>query len=78
MACSTGCPTPGAHGSYGECLRSKSLRPMWLGGVQPSKTEQDRFSRTNERYRDAVAAGLSPAAVSDRAVDAAYKLAESA
>lgn len=25
MACSTSCPTPGAHRTYGECLRAKGL-----------------------------------------------------
>lgn len=25
MACTSGCPTPGAHASWGECARSKNL-----------------------------------------------------
>lgn len=25
MACTSSCPTPGAHRTYGECLRSKGL-----------------------------------------------------
>lgn len=34
MSCRTGCPTPGAHGTWGECARAGSLR---IGQVDASE-----------------------------------------
>lgn len=76
MACTSGCPDPGSHESWGECVRAKNARVMWLGGTGPSFGEQKAFSRTNEAYRDAVRQGLQPQAVSDTAVRAAFESAE--
>lgn len=73
--CSSGCRT-GGHATYGECLRSKGIRHGALGGTRPSRTEQKRWDRENEAYRQAVKDGLQPARVSHAAVNAAYEAAE--
>lgn len=69
--CSATCETRD-HESFGECCRSKNIRSMWLGGTGPSLSDQRAFERTNQNFRKAVSDGLSPAGVSDRAVNAAY------
>lgn len=74
MACSAGCKTRD-HRTYGECLRSKSIRHHALGGTQHSRSQQRKFERENEMYRQAVKDGLQPARVSEEAVNAAYEAA---
>lgn len=69
--CSSACPTQD-HLTFGECCRSKNIKSMWLGGTGPSATDQRQFERTNQEFRNAVQAGLNPAAVSDRAIHQAY------
>lgn len=70
--CSAGCRTKD-HATYAECLRAKDVGSMWLGGTKASASEQKRFSRANEMYRQAKREGLQPAAVSENAVNAAYE-----
>lgn len=72
MACSSNCPTQD-HDSWGACVKAKGIKAQWLGGVQPSASEQKRFSATNARYRQAIKDGLEPSAVSDSAVNRAYE-----
>ena len=33
MSCSSGCPTPGAHETWGECVRSKNTRVGWAASA---------------------------------------------
>lgn len=73
--CSSGCLTKD-HETYGECLRDKAIRHGALGGTRPSRTEQRRWDKENEAYRQAVKDGLQPARVSYSAVNAAYEAAE--
>ena len=75
MACTSGCPSQD-HASYADCLRDKNVGSMWLGGTGPSYGDQKKFGAENERFRSAVHQGLMPNAVSNRAVDAAYRAAE--
>ncbi|PVU81306.1 hypothetical protein DDP54_15495 (plasmid) [Cellulomonas sp. WB94] len=70
--CTSSCRTRD-HESFGECVRSKRVNAMWLGGEQPSATDQKRFDRTNQEFRQAVKDGLNPTSVSDRAIHAAYE-----
>jgi ribosomal protein L31 len=70
--CTSSCPTRD-HLSFAECVRAKNLHPMWLGGEQSSATDQKRFDRTNQEFRQAVKDGLNPVGVSDRAIHAAYE-----
>lgn len=73
--CSSGCKSKD-HTSYAECMRAKDVGHMHLGGTHPSRTEQKRWSRENEMYRQARRQGLQPAGVSERAVNRAYEKAE--
>lgn len=68
MACSSGCPTPGAHATWGECLRAKSLQ---VADVQAHhyNTGQHRQIKEYVRAREA---GLQPATVFKRDVDKAW------
>lgn len=54
--CSSSCPTPGAHKSWGDCVRSKGLQ---IGDVanhdNHRKTEKELQS-----YRDARSQGVQP------------------
>jgi len=74
--CSSNCPTQD-HKNWGECVAAKNIVGQWLGGVQPSFGEQKKFQGVNDRYRSAVSQGLMPGAVSNRAIDSAYREAES-
>ena len=59
--CSTGCPTPGAHATWGECMRAKNTRVGWAAsasGLDASK--EKRFQRNLQNYRDARAQGARP------------------
>lgn len=79
MACSSGCPTPGAHSSWGECVRSKSTAVMGLettGNGFGGRTSDLKMSAENAAYRAARAEGLQPAAPSMKAVDEAKRKAD--
>lgn len=80
MACSSGCRTPGAHQSWGECVRAKGTGVMGLEttGSQIGYSYSKAFDRETERYGKAIKDGLEPAAVSNSAVDAAYRAADKA
>ena len=69
--CSSACVTRD-HTSFGECVRAKCIAAMWTGGTRPSFGQVKRFSRENQAFRDAVADGLKPQAVSFGAVNKAY------
>lgn len=67
--CSSGCPTPGAHESFGACLRSKRL--------QVSNLQAKAFHEYNDgeinAYIDAKRQGIQPDSTSKVAVDAAVR-----
>lgn len=61
MACTSGCPTPGAHRSYGECLRAKGTRVAFCnsaGGMDATK--QKRWDKELDAYADAKRQGVQP------------------
>lgn len=78
MACSAGCPTPGSHRSWGECVRSKRSSVMGLESTAGDFTSNQRMHRENTAYRDAVAEGLQPQAPTFAAIDRAKKAADTA
>ncbi len=55
MSCRTGCPTPGAHGSWGECARAADLR---IGSRE--NRYYRRWDAGLQAYRDARKVGLQP------------------
>lgn len=81
MACSSGCPTPGAHRNWGECVRSKRSAVMGLestGNGIGGYTADKKMHAENAAYRAAVAEGLQPSAPTFAAVDKARKAADAA
>ena len=81
MACSQGCPTPGAHRNWGECVRSKATAVMGLestGNGLGGYSADQKMHRENAAYRDAVKEGLQPTAPTQAAVDAARRAADAA
>jgi hypothetical protein len=70
MACSSGCPTPGVHESFGACLRSKHLH---VEGVEAHQHNQSVRSQ-QAAYAEARRAGLQPDTVFKKDVDRAWRL----
>lgn len=72
MPCSSGCPTPGAHASWGECVRSKALQ---VADVEAHKHNTGIY-RAQDEYRRARNAGLQPESPFKKDVDAAWAITE--
>lgn len=68
MACTSGCPVPGSHATWGECLRAKSLKVAYCGQGGGDATTQKRWDAELQGYRDAVAQGIQPAGTTTKAV----------
>jgi hypothetical protein len=68
--CSSNCPTPGAHASWGECIRAKSLR---LGDVKGQGRTRSHDSRL-ANYDSARRAGIQPATTRPKDVDFAVRV----
>lgn len=58
--CSSGCPTPGEHESWGSCIRSKRLQ---LADIEAHDNNQAIY-RAQDNYRQAKMDGLQPEGVS--------------
>lgn len=68
--CSAGCPTPGAHDSWGDCLRSKRVQLADVG----AHLQNTSVYRASDAYRAAREDGLQPDTVTEAAVDKARRL----
>lgn len=64
MPCSTGCPTPGAHKTWGECVRSKRVQ---LSDITAHQDNQAIYT-ASDLYRQAREDGLQPESVTIPAV----------
>lgn len=73
MACSSACPTPGVHRSYGECLRSKNLQ---IGDLKESHVINKRGEADLQAYADAKRAGIQPSGIDRASVDRAVRISE--
>lgn len=75
--CTSGCPTPGAHETYGECLRGKSIQidRFSLSANQQAERAKDH---TLKRFRDLAASGITAQSPLKKDVEAAEKAANSA
>lgn len=69
MSCSSTCPAPGTHESYGACLRAKRLQ---VADVTAHKFNSGIQGQLNE-YAKAREAGLQPQTVFKKDVEAAWK-----
>lgn len=74
--CTTGCPTQD-HASYGECLRSKGLRVAYCNSAKGlDATEQKRWDKSLDAYRDARAQGIQPSSTRPDAVERAVAISD--
>jgi len=75
MACTAGCPTPGAHASWGECLRAKRTRVGWAASAKGlDKSRQDRYDADLDAYAAARAEGIQPMGTKRAQVEHAVKV----
>ena len=75
--CSSGCPTPGVHRTWGECMRAKNTRVGWANsaaGLDLSK--EKRFQKELSDYRSAREQGVQPAGTTGARVQEAMRLSE--
>lgn len=59
MSCRSGCPTPGAHRSWGECARDAGIQIDKQALAGSTALEKDKERRLG-RYEDARNQGLQP------------------
>lgn len=77
MACSSGCPTPGAHKTWGECLRAKNTRVGWANSASGlDLTREKKWDAENQLYADARRQGIQPAGTSTAKIQHAMKVSE--
>lgn len=73
MSCTSGCPTPGAHNTWGECLRAKALE------VTPSlmqRPSRQRWDAELHAYGEARRQGIQPKGTQMHQVRAAVEAAD--
>ena len=74
MACTTGCPNPGTHESWGACLRSKNLKTaVSIPGKDYDRSNQKAWDRRIDSYKRARSEGIQPAGTSARQIEHAVK-----
>lgn len=75
--CSSGCPTPGAHATWGECMRAKNTRVGWAASASGlDRTTEKKWDAELQLYRDARADGIQPAGTSTKKIRQARELSE--
>lgn len=72
--CSSACPTPGAHQTWGECIRAKGLQIGDLKGHDINKQGEKDLAA----YAAARRQGIQPSGIERSAVDRAVRISESA
>lgn len=76
MACTSGCPTPGEHATWGECMRAKATKVAYCGIGGGDATAQKQWDNNLAAYKDARRQGVQPAGTDRTAVDRAMKISE--
>jgi hypothetical protein len=78
MSCTTGCQTQD-HASWGECMRSKSLRVLWSASATDPGMDA-AFQRKNDRelnlYADVRKQGIQPDNTSTPAIQRAVEISD--
>lgn len=72
MSCTSGCPTPGAHVTWGECLRSKGVQVTELQG----RDERQAWDAELGAYASARRQGIQPKGTRMHQVQEAVKFAD--
>jgi len=61
MNCSSRCPTPGAHTTFGECIRAMNLKVGYCRSAAGwDLTRQKAWDKELSDYRDARRQGIQP------------------
>lgn len=71
MTCRSGCPTPGAHASWGDCVRAANLQIGDLTGTGVARTTNKRLTA----YAEAKRQGIQPPTTRLNDVQASMRLA---
>lgn len=71
--CSSSCPTPGAHQTWGECVRAKGVQVGDLKGHVINKRGESDLAA----YKRARELGIQPSGIERSAVDRAVRISES-
>lgn len=72
--CSSGCPTQD-HKSWGECIRSKSLRLSHDGKIDEIDAQR-KWDKELDGYRSAIAQGMEPESTRTKDIKAAERWSE--
>lgn len=70
--CSSSCPTPGVHKTWGECVRSKSIQ---IGDLKHHDVNK-RGEADLAAYKAAREQGIQPSGIERSAVDRAVRISE--
>lgn len=70
--CSSACPTPGAHKTWGECIRGKNLHIGDLKGHDVNRRGESDL----QAYADARRQGIQPSGIERSAVDRAVRISD--
>ena len=70
--CRSGCPTPGAHATWGECARAANLQTQ-VGDVVDANR---KLARNLDEYRRVRAQGLQPQSIRRPFVEATKRAAD--
>lgn len=74
MTCSSSCPTPGAHETWGACVRSKNLKSaVSIPGKDYDRAKQSRWDKRIDAYKSARAEGIQPASTRASDIQAAVE-----
>lgn len=73
--CTSGCPTPGAHRTWGECMRAKSIRMGYIESGMDATRERQWQSELSFA-RGAMEQGILPDNTTRKAVEHAYEMSE--
>lgn len=72
MACSAGCPRPGSHKTYGECMRAKNLQSSNRVARDSAKAWDSELAA----YESAVKQGIQPDSTKLKSVERAVRLSD--
>jgi hypothetical protein len=79
MNCSSRCPTPGAHQTFGECLRALNLKVGYCRSAAGlDLTRQKAWDKELSDYRSARSQGIQPEGTSTRKIREAVEISNKA
>lgn len=71
--CSSSCPTPGVHETWGECVRAKGIQ---IGDLKESHVVNRRGEVDLAAYKAARDQGIQPSGIDRASVDRAVRISE--